>query len=95
MVSMMKSKCVRINLTIPEENLNQIDEFCKNENMNRSEFVREAASDFIALKTEIKKDQKKKRDMAKAIEMMEEIRKKSTFTGGSEVIRKFRDERHL
>ena len=92
---MMKSKCVRVNLTIPEENLNQIDEFCKNENMNRSEFVREAASDFIALKTEIKKDQKKKRDMVKAIEIMEEIRKKSTFTGGSEVIRKFRDERHL
>lgn len=91
----MKSKCVRVNLTIPEENLNQIDEFCKNENMNRSEFVREAASDFIALKTEIKKDQKKKRDMVKAIEIMEEIRKKSTFTGGSEVIRKFRDERHL
>lgn len=91
----MKSKYVRINLTIPEERLNQIDEFCKSENINRSEFVREAASDFIALKTGIKKDEKKKKDMAQAIEMMEEIRKKSTFTGGTEIIRKFRDERHL
>lgn len=91
----MKSKYVRINLTIPEERLNQIDEFCKSENINRSEFVREAASDFIALKTEIKKDEKKKKDMAQAIEMMEEIRGKSTFTGGTEIIRKFRDERHL
>jgi metal-responsive CopG/Arc/MetJ family transcriptional regulator len=91
----MKSKYVRINLTIPEERLNQIDEFCESENINRSEFIREAASDFIALKTEAKKDEKKKKDMAQAIEMMEEIRKKSTFTGGTEIIRKFRDERRL
>ena len=91
----MKSKYVRINLTIPEERLNQIDEFCEIENINRSEFIREAASDFIALKTEAKKDEKKKKDMAQAIEMMEEIRKKSTFTGGTEIIRKFRDERRL
>ena len=40
LVSIMKSKYVRINLTIPEENLNQIDEFCKSENINRSEFLR-------------------------------------------------------
>ena len=91
----MKSKYVRINLTIPEERLNQIDEFCESENINRSEFIREAASDFIALKTEAKKDEKKKKDMTQAIEMMEEIRKKSTFTGGTEIIRKFRDERRL
>jgi len=91
----MKSKYVRINLTIPEARLNQIDEFCENENISRSEFVREAAADFIALKTEAKKDDKKKKDMARAIEMMEEIREKSTLTGGTEVIRKFRDERHF
>jgi len=91
----MKSKYVRINLTIPEENLKQIDEFCKEENISRSEFVREAASDFIVLKTEAKKEQKKKKDMAEAIKMMEEIRKKSTFTGGADIIRKFRDERHF
>lgn len=91
----MKSKYVRINLTIPGERLNQIDEFCKSENINRSEFVREAAAEFIALKTEAKKDDKKKKDMAQAIEIMEKIREKSTFTGGTEIIRKFRDERHL
>lgn len=43
----------------------------KIENISRSEFVREAVSDFITLKTELKKDQKKKKDMAKAIEMMD------------------------
>ncbi|MCL4385728.1 MAG: ribbon-helix-helix protein, CopG family [Actinobacteria bacterium] len=90
----MKSKYVRINLTIPEENLKQIDEFCAEENISRSEFVREASSSFIAFKTEEKDKEKIRENRLKAMQMMEEFRKKSSFTGGTEIIRKFRDERN-
>lgn len=90
----MKSKYMRINLTIPEENLNQIDEFCKGENISRSEFVREASSSFMAFKTKEKDKEKIREDRLKAMQMMAEFRKKSTFTGGTEIIRKFRDERN-
>jgi len=90
----MKSKYIRINITIPEENLKQIDEFCMEENISRSEFIREASSSFITIKNEEKDKEKIREDRLKAMRIMEEIRKNSTFTGGTEIIRKFRDERN-
>lgn len=94
MVSIMKSKYIRINLTVPEENLNKIDDFCAKENISRSEFVREAASEFIALKSAEKYKEEIKIDRLKAIKMMQEFSKKYELTGGTETIRKFRDERN-
>lgn len=90
----MKSKFKRINITIPEEDLKKIDDFCANENINRSEFIREASSNFIAFKNEQKEKVKIQNDRIKAFEIMEDLRKKSTLTGGTEIIRKYREQRN-
>lgn len=91
----MKAK--RINITIPEENLREINEFCISEKINKSWLIREATSQYIADIKEQKEIEKKKRDMEWAAKMMEKLRKKKiTFRGGKtaeEVIREFRDSR--
>ncbi|MBU2514693.1 type II toxin-antitoxin system HicB family antitoxin [bacterium] len=42
-----KSKKVRVNITVPEEDLNQIDSFAKQNGMTRSAFLIKAAQDTI------------------------------------------------
>ena len=42
-----KSKKVRVNITVPEKELQQIDSFAKQHGMTRSAFLRKAANDTI------------------------------------------------
>ena len=42
-----KSKKIRVNITMPEEDLNQIDSFAKQHGMSRSAFLLKAAQDSI------------------------------------------------
>ncbi len=42
-----KSKKVRVNITVPEEDLHQIDSFAKQHGMTRSAFLLKAAQDII------------------------------------------------
>ncbi|GAH54839.1 unnamed protein product, partial [marine sediment metagenome] len=37
----------RINITIPEKNLKEINEFCATEKMSKSQLIREAAAQYI------------------------------------------------
>ncbi len=46
-----KSKKVRVNITVPEEDLNQIDSFASQHGMSRSAFLLKAAQDSIHSKT--------------------------------------------
>jgi len=91
----MKAK--RINITIPEENLREINEFCISEKINKSWLIREATSRYMTDIKEQKEIDKKKQDMEWAGKMMEKLReKKITFKDGKnaeEVIREFRDSR--
>jgi len=87
----------KINITIPEKNLKEINEFCISEKVSKSWLIREAASQYI---TGVKKNrelEKKKKDMEWAAKTMEKLRGKSNgFTDGktaSEVIREFREKR--
>mgnify|MGYP005846088057 CR=1 FL=1 len=90
----MSSK--RINITIPEENLKEINEFCNAEKVNKSWLIREATSQYIAVVNEKKKLERKKKDMEWAQAAMEKLRGKSKGfkdgKKGSEVIREFRDK---
>jgi metal-responsive CopG/Arc/MetJ family transcriptional regulator len=87
----------KINITIPEENLKIINEFCSSEKVNKSALIREAASLYIADITKKRELEKKNKEMKWAAETMEKLRKKSSgFTGGksgSEIIREFREKR--
>ena len=87
----------KINITIPEENLKKINDFCKNENINKSSFIREAAARYISNITRQREEEQKSKDMKWARETMEKLRKKSkgfiNSKSSSEIIRKFRDSK--
>ncbi|MCX6383390.1 MAG: ribbon-helix-helix protein, CopG family [Actinobacteria bacterium] len=87
----------KINITIPEENLKEINEFCVSEKVNKSWLIREATSKYISNISEQRELEKKRKDMEWAIETMEKLRKKSNGfidgKSGSEVIREFREKR--
>jgi len=91
----MSSK--KINITIPEKNLKEINEFCINEKVGKSWLIREATSQYI---NDVKKNrelEKKKKEMEWAAKTMEKLRGKSNgFVGGkagTDVIREFREKR--
>jgi len=91
----MSSK--KINITMPEENLRMVNEFCSTEKINKSWLIREATVQYIATFKENKEIEKKNSEMKEALEMMERLReKRAGFTGrksGAEVIRESRDSR--
>ena len=91
----MNSK--KINITIPEESLREIDEFCKSEDVSKSWLIREAASQYIATVKEKKELDRKRKDMEWAQEASKKLREKSDgfYNGkkGFEVIRESRDRK--
>ncbi len=92
----MSSK--KINITIPEETLKEIDEFCDEEGLTKSFLIREAAASYMAVVREKKELEKKRRDMEWAIETSKRLRqKKGVFKDhkkGFQVIRESRDRDH-
>jgi metal-responsive CopG/Arc/MetJ family transcriptional regulator len=90
----MKAK--RINITIPEENLKEIDQFCIEEGMSKSQLIREAAVRYITNVKEQKEIKKRKQEIESAIKIMDELRKKVKFKNNktaAEMIRELRDSR--
>ena len=91
----MSSK--KINITMPQENLRVLNEFCSTEKINKSLLIREATVQYIANFNELKEIEKKNLDMKTASEMMKRLREKSPgFAGkksGAEVVREIRDSR--
>ena len=91
----MNSK--KINITIPEDNLKEIEEFCNSENISKSFLIREAAAQYIAEVKEKKEMERKKKDMEWALEASKKLREKSEgFCNGKkgfEVIRESRDRK--
>lgn len=84
----------KINITIPEKNLKEINEFCTSEKVSKSWLIREATSKYIASIKKVRELENKKKEMEWAAEKMEELRKKSkgfiNRKTGTEVIREFR-----
>ena len=87
----------RINITIPEENLKEINKFCDEEKMNKSQLIRKATVQYMASVKELREAEKKKKDMLWAMEIQDKIRVKSkSFPSGKsavEIIREYRDSR--
>jgi metal-responsive CopG/Arc/MetJ family transcriptional regulator len=91
----MSSK--RINITMPEEDLERINEFCAEEKMNRSQLIRESTKQYIASIRELKEKEQRRKNIEWAIKMQDKIRQKSkSFPSGKsavEIIREYRDSR--
>ncbi|MCL4385843.1 MAG: ribbon-helix-helix protein, CopG family [Cyanobacteria bacterium] len=90
----MKAK--RINITIPGEDLKEINEFCIEEGIGKSQLVREAAVKYIANIKEQKKMEKRKQEIESAVKVIGELRKKVKFKNNktaAEMVRELRDSR--
>ncbi len=91
----MNSK--RINITMPEKDLEKINEFCAEEKMNRSQLIRESTKQYIASIRELKEKEQRRKNIEWAIKIQDKIRQKSrSFPSGKsavEIIREYRDSR--
>ena len=91
----MNSK--RINITMPEEDLEKINKFCAEEKMNKSQLIRESTKQYIASMKELKEKEQRRKNIEWAIKMQDKIRQKSkSFPSGKsavEIIREYRDSR--
>ena len=92
----MNSK--KINITIPEDNLKEIEEFCHKEGVSKSFLIREAAVAYIAKVKEERELEKKRSEMQWAVDASKKLRDKSAGfkdgKKGARIIRQSRDEGH-
>lgn len=92
----MSSK--KINITIPEKNLKEINEFCSEEGLTKSLLIREATTSYIADIREKKELERKRKDIEWAVETSKRLReKKGGFRDnkkGYQIIRESRDKDH-
>ncbi|MBC7333752.1 MAG: ribbon-helix-helix protein, CopG family [Actinobacteria bacterium] len=85
----------RINITIPEDDLSKINEFCQNEKLSKSFVIREATINYITQKEKERRLQTRRKNIENAIRIQDELRKKSKFKTNktaSELIRELRDK---
>ena len=86
----------RVNITIPEKNLQEINEFCIEEGIGKSLLIREATVKYIAGKKDEKRLEEKRKNIELAIKIQDELRQKNKFTthkSAVELIRELRDSR--
>ena len=84
----------RINITIPEEDLKEINEFCVTEKMGKSQLIREAAAQYIASIKELKKKEQRRKDIERAMKIQEQLRAKSkNFPSGKSAVEEIREWR--
>jgi len=85
----------KINLNISESFLEKLDESSKKENMNRSEFIREAVENFVAFKQEEESLQIRKNKIEEAIQFFDKMSAKNKNWDGVKEIIKWRESRKI
>ncbi len=86
---------VKINLNIDDNILEKIDKFAKNQDKNRSEFIREAIETFISFKNQEEKLKKRSKKIEEAIKFFDKISKKNKDWDGVTEIIKIREDRNI
>jgi len=88
-------KYKRINITISENDLNKINEFCSDERLSKSFIIREATLNYIAQKETEKKLQTRRKNIENAIKIQDKLRMSSKFKtnkSAGQLIRELRDK---
>ncbi|MDD5659495.1 MAG: ribbon-helix-helix domain-containing protein [Actinomycetota bacterium] len=85
----------KINLNINDGFLKKLDEISKKENMNRSEFIREAVENFMAIKQEEESRQIRKKKIEDAIQFFGKMSRKNKDWDGVKEISKWRESRKI
>jgi metal-responsive CopG/Arc/MetJ family transcriptional regulator len=84
---------VRINLSIEEEELEQLDKISKSENISRSKLIRKALEVYRREVERKAAENIRRQNIEKAIEIQENLRKYSRGWDGVSEIRKWRESR--
>ncbi|MDD3628554.1 MAG: ribbon-helix-helix protein, CopG family [Candidatus Humimicrobiaceae bacterium] len=84
---------VRINLSIEEKELEQIDKISKSENISRSKLIRKALEVYMGEIERKAAENIRRQNIEKAIEVQENLRKYSRGWDGVSEIRKWRESR--
>ena len=90
---MRYEQMTKVNISIPQDILEEIDSLSEEEKMTRSELLRTAFKTYREFLSEKKKEKKKQESIEKAIQIQDEIR---SYIGDIDLIqelRKWRDER--
>jgi metal-responsive CopG/Arc/MetJ family transcriptional regulator len=86
-------KVVKINITLPEEELKRVDAFARKHGNTRSGLVQRALHFFIKQKEREEEERKRRVEMTKAISEIRQLREKSGDWNGVSEIRKWREAR--
>jgi metal-responsive CopG/Arc/MetJ family transcriptional regulator len=86
-------KVVKINITLPEEELKEVDAFVQRQGNTRSGFIQQALRFFIEQKERDEEERKRRVEMTKAISEIKQLREKSGEWDGVSEIRKWRESR--
>ena len=90
---MRYEQMAKVNISIPNEILNEIDRLSEEENMTRSELLRMAFKTYREFLSEKKRERKKREGIEKAIQIQDEIRKDIGDIDLIRELRKWREER--
>jgi metal-responsive CopG/Arc/MetJ family transcriptional regulator len=92
-IEMRYKQMAKVNISIPNEILNEIDRLSEEENMTRSELLRKAFKTYKEFLFEKKRERKKRERIEKAIQIQDEIRKDIGDIDLIRELRKWREER--
>lgn len=81
---------IKINITLPEEDIRELDTFVQTQGGTRSGFIRRAMQFYVEQK---EKEKEKREGMARAALEIKELREKSGEWDGVAEIRKWREAR--
>jgi metal-responsive CopG/Arc/MetJ family transcriptional regulator len=86
-------RAVKINITLPEEELKEVDAFVQRQGDTRSGFIQQALRFFIEQKERDEEERKRREEMIKAISGIKQLREKSGEWDGVSEIRKWRESK--
>ncbi len=86
-------KAVKINVTLPEEELKRADAFARKHGNTRSGLVQRAIHFYVKQKEVEEEERKKREGMTKAIVEITQLREKSGAWDGVSELRKWRDSK--
>ena len=81
----------KINISISDEILDEIDNIRKQKGITRSEFLRKAFKTYLEVLAEEKREEDKRKGIEKAIQLQDEIRKAIGKWDSTEDLRKWRE----
>lgn len=86
-------KVVKINITLPEEELRKVDAFTRRQGDTRSGLIQQALRFFLEYKKKEEEEKERRERMANAALEIKELKEKSGEWDGVAEIRKWRETR--